>query len=89
MEYTYHYRGFPCSIAPNNELWCVSGHQVDAKGKTTISGVLEWCYDETDAEIRLYLMRKDPTFRNLKAHPFFDPKTEQPFGTKAVETEKA
>ena len=59
----YRYRGLPCSIVPDDELWCVAGQ--DTQGG---SGVLEWCRDELDAKNMLEQMLKYPQFRNLRAH---------------------
>lgn len=63
----YQYRGLPCSIAPNEKVWCVAG--VDTLGG---SGVLEWCHDEFDARNMLENMRKYPQFRNLRAHKYLE-----------------
>lgn len=63
----YHYRGLPCTIQPDEKLWCVSGHDTKDGG----SGVLEWCHDEYDA-IRIYREMKRDTnrFQKLKYHPY-------------------
>jgi hypothetical protein len=62
----YTYRGLPCNIAPDEELWMVGGH--DKRGG---SGVLEWCYDEADARERLLMMQRYPErFINVKAEPY-------------------
>lgn len=59
----YAYRGLPCSIVPDEELWCVAG--VDKRGG---SGVLEWCYNEADAKYVLEQMQRYPErFSQLKA----------------------
>lgn len=60
----YKYRGLPCSIAPDDKLWCISGY--DNNGGST--GVLEWCYDEQDATAILAIMQEHPRFKNLSAH---------------------
>ena len=64
----YKYRGLPCNIAPNHQLWCVSGRHHDNTGVS--AGVLEWCYNRRDAEHRLSLMREDARFTHLRAHPW-------------------
>ncbi len=51
----YEYRNFPCSIVPDEALWCVSGQ--DAMGA---DGVLEWCTDESDAQCVLEKMQRFP-----------------------------
>jgi hypothetical protein len=48
----YRYRGLPCSIAPDEKLWYVGGQ--DKQGG---SGVLEWCYDKSDAQHMLTAMQ--------------------------------
>lgn len=63
----YRYRGLPCSIRSNDNLWCVSGRDLLNGG----SGVLEWCYDEEDAEYRLSTMKRfSNQFADLLAHKF-------------------
>lgn len=62
----YVYRGLPCSVVSDAELWAVSGH--DTRG---MSGVLEWCVSESDAQERLAMMKSQPSrFTSLKAAPF-------------------
>lgn len=65
----YECRGLPCSIAPDGELWCVSGaDKLDNSG-----GVLEWCYDEEDAKEILQKMNQYPDrFSNLKAQSWLE-----------------
>jgi hypothetical protein len=61
----YRYRGLPCSIADDDQLWLVGGH--DKRGG---SGVLEWCYDEDDAREVLASMQRFPDrFVGLRAEP--------------------
>jgi hypothetical protein len=64
---TYVYRGLPCSIAPDEQLWTVGGQdRMDNSG-----GVLEWCYDMQDAMAVLEAMARHPgRFTNLGAQPF-------------------
>ncbi len=57
----YKPRNLPCNIAPDNQLWCITG------GCENGGGVLEWCYDEDDAQHRLKLMQADPRYTELKA----------------------
>lgn len=62
----YTYRGHPCSIASDESLWLVSGH--DMRGS---SGVLEWCYDEADARaIFASLSRFPERFKDLTIMPW-------------------
>lgn len=57
----YVYRNLPCSIVSDDKLWCVSGS--DAQGG---SGVLEWCYDESDAQDIFTSMKRFPErFKDL------------------------
>lgn len=61
-EYTY--RGLPCTCAPEQELWEISGQDL----RTKVSGVLEWCYSEVDAKAQMAEMLREPQrFANLKA----------------------
>lgn len=63
----YSYRGLPCSIAPDSELWTIGGHDKRNGG----SGVLEWCYDEADALERLAMMQRYPErFIGVKAESY-------------------
>lgn len=69
---TYTYRGKPCSITCDDELWMVSGQDALEGG----GGVLEWCYDEDDAkEILAAMMQHPHRFQNLSAEPFMAPVT--------------
>jgi len=61
---TYKLRNLPCSIQPDDKLWCVVGRQKVESGAIA-SGVLEWCYDQRDAEITLQMMKEDPNFFDL------------------------
>ncbi len=62
----YVYRNLPCSIAPDDQLWAVSGQDVQGSG-----GVLEWCFDQVDAEQMLDEMKRFPErFKNLSAQPW-------------------
>jgi hypothetical protein len=51
----YAYRGLPCSIAPDEDLWCIAGHD-----KMGGSGILEWCYGEEDAKMLFSQMCRYP-----------------------------
>ena len=67
---TYVYRGLPCSIAKDQDLWVVAGLDKMTGG----SGVLEWCHDVRDAMDIFEEMRRHPgRFANLTAHPFVEP----------------
>ena len=62
----YRYRGLPCSIAPDENLWYVGGQDKRGGG-----GILEWCYDEDDANAMLREMQKHATrFVGLTAAPY-------------------
>lgn len=64
----YTYRGLPSNIVPSDKLWYVSG--IDALNKA--SGILEWCYDETDAKQLIKAMRATDQFCALSAN-FYAP----------------
>ena len=59
----YVFRGLPINIQPENSLWFVAGGYSDHSG----GGILEWCYDEGDANNILEEMKKDSRFSNLSA----------------------
>jgi hypothetical protein len=60
----YRYRNLPCSIESEGNLWVVGGHDKRTGG----SGVLEWCYDEQDAQFILQQMSRFPErFIGIKA----------------------
>lgn len=64
----YCYRGLPCNIQSDELLWSVSGQ--DKRGG---SGVLEWCYDQLDAEHVFNEMSRFPErFTHLRAARFQD-----------------
>lgn len=52
----YVYRGLPCNVVEEDELWCVSGGDVRTNG----GGVLEWCVSESDAQDVLTQMKRFP-----------------------------
>jgi len=60
----YIFRNLPCNILPEDELWCVTGFFSNG------GGVLEWCYNENDANERFQLMSFDKRFSELKAQPY-------------------
>lgn len=60
----YTYRGLPSNIVPDEKLWCVSG--IDALNKS--AGILEWCYNETDAKQLIKDMRASDQFCGLSAN---------------------
>jgi hypothetical protein len=63
----YRYRGLPCSIAPDEQLWYVGGQDLLGGG----GGILEWCYDEADAQQVLKDMQRFPgRFANLNAESY-------------------
>lgn len=51
----YKYRNLPCNIQPDDKLWCVSGADLT----TGASGVLEWCYNQGDADSVMEEMKED------------------------------
>jgi hypothetical protein len=55
-----------CAIAPDNELWTVSGVMVNGMG----GGILAWCYDEDDAKHAKDEIAKDGRFKNLSIEKF-------------------
>lgn len=57
----YVYRGLPVSCSPT--VWEIGGLDTADGG----GGVLEWCYDQTDAEQRLAMMSQFPRFEHLSA----------------------
>lgn len=60
----YIYRGLPCSVVEDDELWAVSGQ--DVRGG---SGVLEWCVSERDAaDVQAQMNRFPERFLNVSAH---------------------
>ena len=61
-EYTF--RSLPCNILPEDEIWCVTGFFNNG------GGVLEWCYNEDDANERLKLISFDKTYTELKAQKY-------------------
>ena len=56
----YKYRGLPCNVRPDADMWYVAG--MDGNG----GGILEWCTDEEDAKERLRIMKAFPQFKNLR-----------------------
>jgi hypothetical protein len=64
----YQYRGWPCNIAPDSELWTVSGTDyLDGSG-----GVLEWCASKEDANALITLMRQDGNRFKVSASKYLD-----------------
>lgn len=62
----YRFRNLPCTIRPDHLLWCVSGiHNEDGT-----AGILEWCYDESDALYQKFQMERHGDFSNLKARAY-------------------
>jgi hypothetical protein len=68
MSTKYKFRGLPCNIRPDDQLWCVVGRHETPKGSG--GGVLEWCYDEDDAYRVMTEMSKYPSFSGLKAKKY-------------------
>jgi sugar (pentulose or hexulose) kinase len=56
----YNYRGYPCNVLPDEEMWYVAG--MDGNG----GGILEWCTSEQDAKDRMRIMKTFPQFANLR-----------------------
>lgn len=73
----YKFRGLPCNIQPDENLWCVCGGMKGGGG-----GVLEWCYDEQDANDILKEMQKYSYFVGLHASAFFDKYNELKSGSR-------
>jgi hypothetical protein len=61
----YKLRNLPTNIAPQGELWTVSGIHVSKTSFT--AGALEWCKDEEDALRVLRSMQHDHTYYDLRA----------------------
>lgn len=59
----YQPRNLPCNIVPDDQLWCVCGGFTDENGPG--GGVLEWCYNESDALVRKSFMARDPRYSDL------------------------
>lgn len=57
----YQYRNLPCNVS--DPCWFVQGDFRDPSGYG--SGILEWCYDEQDAQNRLAIMQTYPEFSRL------------------------
>jgi hypothetical protein len=61
-------RNLPCDIAPENELWCVSGSRKDGNG----AGVIEWCFDEEDAMMMETLLDRIGDWTDLRVHKWIE-----------------
>lgn len=59
----YRYRNYSCNIQPDDKLWCISGEDLVSGSE----GVLEWAYDEKDANSVKELMLSSGEFNNLTA----------------------
>lgn len=70
VEERYEFRNLPCNIVPKNQLWCVSGVYEDKKKNMSGGGILEWCYNEEDANITLSQMKRDKRFSKLSASKY-------------------
>ena len=66
MARKYVYRGLGCNILPDERLWAVSGSDL----VNDSAGVLEWCWDQKDAETVLELMQSSGEFSDLNAGPW-------------------
>jgi hypothetical protein len=62
----YKYRNYPCNIQPDDRLWCVLGEDTVSRA----GGVLEWAYDQQDANSVLAVMKASGEFNNLTAEPY-------------------
>jgi hypothetical protein len=64
----YKFRNLPCNVRPDWLLWCVNG------GYRGGGGVLEWCYDQEDAERQLAMMQRHNAlwggFEHLSVGPY-------------------
>lgn len=56
----YKYRNLPCSENGVDYTWYVAG--ADSSKGMVGAGVLEWCYDQQDAEDRIGKMREHTQF---------------------------
>ncbi len=66
MARKYVYRGYGCNIRPDDKLWAITGEDIVGKAM----GVLEWCWDQKDAETVLESMQTSGEFSNLKAEKY-------------------
>jgi len=57
-------------LVPVDELWCVSGYEINEHNRVCGSGVIEWCYSRQDArEVMERLKRMNMyTLRGLRIH---------------------
>lgn len=62
----YQARNYPCNIQSDDKLWCIVGTDNVANA----GGILEWCYDQKDAEQLLKLMQATNEFSELEAIPY-------------------
>jgi hypothetical protein len=62
----YSFRNLPAGTGKNKNRWYVQG-----RDRLVGSGILEWCYSESDANKTMAEMHKDPRFVNLSVG--FDP----------------
>ena len=65
----YKMRGLPCRDARGKEMeWSVCGsikYGLPAGSEGSARGVLEWCWNEKDAQQVMEQMKKDPRFSDL------------------------
>lgn len=59
----YQYRNLPCTVGK----WYVAGID-NQNGK----GILEWCYNQSDAENRMIIMQKYPQFSDLMIGEWYE-----------------
>ena len=57
----YKYRSLPCTAGEWSAEWSVCGFDSLRNG----GGVLEWCFDQKDAEERIQMMKAYPQFQDL------------------------
>jgi len=73
-ERRYKMRGLPCRDAAGKDMpWCVCGKEdytLPDGGRVTGGGILEWCWDQEDAENLLRQMQQDPRFSDLSAQMY-------------------
>ena len=62
----YQARNYPCTIQSDDKLWCITGRDI----VTNSGGILEWCYDQKDAEQLLEKMQASNEFNYLVASKY-------------------
>lgn len=65
----YQFRNLPCRVNGKQMPWIVGG--ICNFSATEIgAGILEWCYDQNDANTLANLMRQDSRFKEIKVREY-------------------